>query len=51
MPLSTQEHRWVQANSQGNLKKVSVEGRGERGKGEKGRGGQGRAGEGRGPEG
>lgn len=41
MPLSTQEHRWVQANSQGNLKKVSVEGRGEKGKGEKGRGGQG----------
>lgn len=41
MPLSTQEHRWVQANSQGNLKKVSVEGRGEKGKGEKGRGGLG----------
>ena len=41
MPLSTQEHRWVQAISQGNLKKVSVEGRGEKGKGEKGRGGQG----------
>ena len=41
VPLSTQEHRWVQANSQGNLKKVSVEGRGEKGKGEKGRGGQG----------
>lgn len=41
MPLSTQEHRWVQANSQGNLKKMSVEGRGEKGKGEKGRGGQG----------
>lgn len=41
MPLSTQEHRWVQANSQGNLKKMSVEGRGEKGKGEKGRGGLG----------
>lgn len=41
MPLSTQVHRWVQANSQGNLKKMSVEGRGEKGKGEKGRGGQG----------
>ena len=40
MPLSTQEHRWVQANSQGNLKKMSVEERGEKGKGEKGRGGQ-----------
>ena len=46
MPLSTQEHRWVQANSQGNLKKMSVEGRGGNGKGEKER-----AGEGRGPEG
>ena len=41
VPLSTQEHRWVQANSQGNLKKMSVEGRGEKGKGEKGRGGLG----------
>ena len=41
MPLSTQEHRWVQANSQGNLKNMSVEGRGEKGKGEKRRGGQG----------
>ena len=41
MPLSTQEHRWVQANSQGNLKKMSVEGRGGKDKGEKGRGGQG----------
>ena len=48
MPLSTQEHRWVQANSQGNLKKMSVEGRGGKGKGEKGRGGQGRAGDQRG---
>ena len=48
MPLSTQEHRWVQANSQGNLKKMSVEGRGGKGKGEKVRGGQGRAGDQRG---
>ena len=41
MPLSTQEHRWVQANSQGDLKKMSVEVRGEKSKREKGRGGQG----------